>query len=205
LEERLAGGERATGAQMVIAIFPSLAGESLEDVSIRLAERWRIGRQGLDNGVILLAFVRDRQLRLEVGYGLEPVIPDAEAGRIIGEVISPRFREGRYADGLQAAADAIYGRIARPAAPPPRRDGAGEGQLATAAVLVMLAVIAVMMIGAFATSRRLNRRRGYTLGPGGRYIPPTSMGWGSWGRGGGGGGFSGGGGSFGGGGASGRW
>jgi len=115
--------ERATGAQMVIAIFPSLEGESLEDFSIRLAERWRVGDKKLDNGVILLVFVQERRIRLEVGYGLEPVLPDAVASQIIREQIGPRFREGRWADGLTAAVDAVFARIDTRGAtptPPPR-------------------------------------------------------------------------------------
>ena len=114
--------ERATGAQMVIAIFPSLEGESLEDFSIRLAERWRVGDKKLDNGVIFLVFVQERRIRLEVGYGLEPVLPDAVASQIIREQIGPRFREGRWADGLMAAVDAVFARIdTRGATPPPPR------------------------------------------------------------------------------------
>src|SRR2546423_8077760 len=80
LESRLAERERATRAQVVVAIFRSLEGQSLEDFSIRLAQQWRIGQKSLDNGVILLVFVDDRKVRLEVGYGLEPVIPDIVAG-----------------------------------------------------------------------------------------------------------------------------
>src|SRR6184192_97212 len=68
---RLSPSSEGKIAQMVIAIFPSLDGESLEDVSIRLAERWKVGRKGVDNGVILLAFLKERKLRIEVGYGLE--------------------------------------------------------------------------------------------------------------------------------------
>ena len=67
----LADGERATGAQVVVAIFPSLEGESLEDFSIRLAEKWRVGRKALDDGAIVVVFVADRKVRIEVGYGLE--------------------------------------------------------------------------------------------------------------------------------------
>src|SRR5215470_4637372 len=100
LERRLTERESATGVQMVIAIFPALEGESLEDYSIRLAQQWRIGQKKLDNGVILLVFLDDRKVRLEVGYGLEPVVTDAAAAQIIRENIAPRFREGRYAAGL---------------------------------------------------------------------------------------------------------
>jgi len=93
LESTLAQRESATGAQMVIAIFPSLEGESLEDFGIRLAERWRVGQKSLDNGVILLVFVKERRVRMEVGYGLEPVLTDAVASQIVRETIAPRFRQ----------------------------------------------------------------------------------------------------------------
>ena len=96
---------------MVTAIFPSLEGESLEDFGIRVAERWRVGDKRLDNGVILLVFVRVRRVRMEVGYGLEPVLPDAVVAQIIREAIAPRFREQRYAAGLDAAVDAVFARI----------------------------------------------------------------------------------------------
>jgi len=100
------------GTQMAIAVFRSLEGESLEDVANALFQKWRLGQKGLDNGVLLVVFVQDRKLRFEVGYGLEAVLPDAEAGRIIREAISPRFREQRYAAGLEAAVGAVYARIA---------------------------------------------------------------------------------------------
>jgi uncharacterized protein len=208
LEQRLADGERATGVQVVVAIFSALDGESLEDVSIRLAERWRIGQKGLDNGAILLVFVRDRKLRLEVGYGLEPTIPDAVAGRIVRDVIAPRFREGHHAAGLESGVEEIYARIGGPGAParaparaPSRSTGLG--------LLFIFVVLASLIGGAVLTARRVSRRL-YTLGPDGWYVPPIPPPWsggggwrgGSWGSG---GGFGGGGGAFGGGGASGDW
>ena len=91
----LAEGEKTTGAQVVIAVFPSLEGESLEDFSIKLAEKWRVGQKGLDDGAIMLVFLNERKVRIEVGYGLEGAIPDLEAARIIRETIAPRFRAGR--------------------------------------------------------------------------------------------------------------
>jgi uncharacterized protein len=110
-EQVLADGERAPGAQVVVAIFRSLEGESLEDFSIRLAERWRVGRKALDDGAIVLVFLQDRKMRIEVGYGLEGAIPDIEASRIIREAMAPRFREGRYDAGLEAAARELYARV----------------------------------------------------------------------------------------------
>ena len=214
----LAEGERSTGAQVVLAIFPSLEGQSLEDFSIRLAEKWRVGQKGLDDGAIILVFLQERKLRIEVGYGLEGAIPDIEAGRVIREVIGPRFREGRYAAGLEAGARALYSRIE--SKPPAERRGKARGRGAqfpfwgVVGFFAILAVIAAMLMREAATTRGFNRG-GYTAGRGGWGIPPIIMfpGMGGRGRrdndddrgGGGFGGFSGGGGSFGGGGASGDW
>jgi len=217
LEALLAERERASGTQMAIAVFRSLEGESLEDVANALFQKWRLGQKGLDNGVLLVVFVQDRKLRLEVGYGLEAVLPDAEAGRIIREAISPRFREQRYAAGLEAAVGAVYARIAPSSPRSPeqmqreaeswrRRQSESEG---TARLYLLLFLgFAALTVGGLAWEA--SHQRGYTAGrrgwgssgPGGWYG-------GGWGSGGGGGssdgGFSGGGGSSGGGGASGSW
>ena len=107
LEERLARFEAETGHQIAVLTIPSLKGDSLEDFSIRVAEAWKIGKKGFDNGAILLIARDDRKLRIEVGYGLEGVMPDAIASRIIREVITPRFRSGDYAGGIEAGVDAI--------------------------------------------------------------------------------------------------
>ena len=214
LERVLADGERTSGAQVVIAVFPSLEGDSLEDFAIRLAEKWRVGRKGVDDGALVLAFVNDRKLRIEVGYGLEGVIPDIEAARIIRESIAPRFREGRYEAGLEAAARAIYARVETKAAPGERR-GQGGRRFPIVGVIgfIIIAAIIVVMLRREATTRGLTRG-GYTAGRRGWGVPPVIFlpPWGGWGGGGGGssggggsGGFSGGGGSFGGGGASGDW
>jgi uncharacterized protein len=218
LESRLTEREQATGAQMVLAIFPSLEGENVEDVGIRVAERWRVGDKKLDTGVILLVFVKERRVRMEVGYGLEPVLPDAVAAQIIRETIAPRFREQRYAEGLGAAVDAVYARIetrgaaARDVRSVPRAPSHGIGVSPwTLGVLAVFGVIALMLARESLSGRGRARRNVYSAG--GRrgwdspsvIVPPIFGGWGG-GRGGsGGGGFSAGGGSFGGGGASGEW
>ncbi len=210
LETRLAEHEQATGAQMVLAIFPSLEGESLEDFGIRLAQQWRVGQKSLDTGVILLVFVKERRVRLEVGYGLEPVVTDAVAAQIIRESIAPRFREQRYAAGLEAAVEAVYARIEARGAPPAPRHTFGVSPW-TLGVLAIFGFIGLMLAREASGGRA--RRHGYTAG--GRrgwdspsvIVPPIFRGWGG-GRGGGGGdsgGFTSGGGSFGGGGASGDW
>jgi uncharacterized protein len=212
LEATLAERERATGVQMVIAVFASLEGESLEDVSIRLAQQWRIGQKSLDNGLILLVFLQERKVRVEVGYGLEPTITDVVASQIIRERIAPRFREGRYGPGLEAAVAGVFERIETKDSPARARPkGTRAPLVGLVGFLGILGVIAVILFQEAFSSRRFLQRNGYTGGRGG-FIPPVIVtppwrgGWGGGGGGGGGGGFSGGGGgSFGGGGASGDW
>ena len=210
LESRLAAGEGATGVQVVTAVFPSLEGESLEDFSIRLAEKWRVGDKRLDSGVIMLVFVRERRVRLEVGYGLEGEVTDAVASQIIRERMAPAFREQRYAAGLTAAAEAIFARVPSRGAPPaPSRGPFGISGWSLGLVvlfgIVGLYLLREAMGGGRGHGYTAGGRRGWTSSSGPIFIPP--IGGGGW-RGGGdssGGGFSPGGGSFGGGGASGEW
>ena len=212
LERFLAEREAATGAQMAVAIFRSAEGESIDDVSIKLAERWRIGQKGLDNGVILVVFLTERRVRLEVGYGLEPTIPDAVAAGIIRDVIAPRFREGRYAAGIEAAARAVYERAGEGKADGRARRSRGTN-FPIIGFFVLFGIMALIFAWETMSLQRRQRRLHYTLGSQGPYVPmgPTwggfmgGGGFGGGGGGGGGGGFSGGGGSFGGGGASGEW
>lgn len=219
LERNLTEREAATGAQMVVAIFPSLEGESLEDFSIRLAQQWRIGQKKLDDGVILLIFINDRKMRLEVGYGLEPVVTDAVAAQIVRERIAPLFREGRYAAGIEAAVAGVFERIGQGSGPAKGRGATSSGpSLPVIGFLAVLGVIVFILMQEMFSSRRVARRNAYTAGGQGWEAPVImSMPWwigrgrgggggfGGGGFGGGGGGFSGGGGSFGGGGASGDW
>jgi uncharacterized protein len=178
-------------------------------VSIRLAQAWRVGQKGLDNGVIFLVFLDDRKMRLEVGYGLEATLTDATAASIIREVVAPRFRDGRLADGIEAALDAIDRAIAgtyERARPVPR----GSDVPAYAIPLFVLLILGLGVVASI-RSQRLGRQRGWTGGRGGWVVGSPGFGGSSWGggRSSGGsdssGGFSGGGGSFGGGGASGTW
>src|SRR2546428_12294427 len=102
---------------MAIAVFRSLEGENLEDVASQLFQKWRVGQKSLDNGVLLVVFVEDRKLRLEVGYALEAALPDAEGAQIIRGAIAPRFRAQRYAAAPAAAGVAANKRIHTGAAP----------------------------------------------------------------------------------------
>ena len=100
IEGALRQFEQKTSTQVVVATFPSLEGEALEDFSIRLAEAWNIGQKDKDNGVILLIFQKEQKIRLEVGYGLEGALTDAESFRIIQETIAPFFKQNQFNQGI---------------------------------------------------------------------------------------------------------
>ncbi len=210
LEEKLRSRERESSNQIVVAIFRSLDGESLEDYSIRLAQAWRIGQKGLDNGVIFLVFVDDRKMRLEVGYGLESKLTDALSSQILRQVVAPRFREGKIGDGIAAGLEAIEQVIAGTyKAAPPGQGGRASGGGLFPIVLLLIVVIGIFSIVVSGLRNSHVRRQGWTGGSrgwGGPIIFPGG-GWSGGGGGGGGGGgdFGGGGGGFGGGGASGDW
>jgi len=214
LEQKLIGRERGSSNQVVVAIFKSLEGESLEDFGNRLAQAWRVGQKGLDNGVVFLVFLDERKMRLEVGYGLEGTLTDAVSASVLRQAVAPRFREGRIADGIAAGLDAIDQAIAGTYARSGPRARSDEGiPLMTVALLAGLGVAAVAGVGMAMNARR-QRRRGWTAGrqgwdrhrARGGVFPWFGGGGGGFGGGGGGGdSFSGGGGDFGGGGASGDW
>jgi uncharacterized protein len=201
LNAKLEAFDKESSNQIVVSIFPELPSPSLEDFTVRTAQAWRVGREKLDNGAVLFVFVKDRKLRIEVGYGLEGALPDALASRIIESAIVPRFRAGDPAGGLEAGVDALVAATRGEYSPPPTA-APTHGSRRESIVPFLLILLLILYL----SSRGGGGRRG-----GGPWI---SGGWGggSWGGGGsfgggsfGGGGFSGGGGSFGGGGASGRW
>ncbi|MFA5160191.1 MAG: TPM domain-containing protein [Candidatus Omnitrophota bacterium] len=195
LEATLRAFEEKTSNQVVVATFPSLEGDSLEDFSMRLAEAWKAGQKRRDNGVIFLIFKNDRKIRIEVGYGLEGVLTDALSGQIIREIVAPYFRKGDYSGGIVAGTDAIMKATQGEFKGKPQKD-----QSRTAGKLVFLfGVFFLFHLWARSNSKRIGGHRG-------RYVGFLPMGGGFRSRGGGSfGGFSGGGGGFGGGGASGGW
>ena len=107
LETILSNYERETTNQIVIAIFNSLEGWDIEDFSIRLAEKWKIGQKGKDNGIIILVALEEKKIRIEVGYGLEGAVPDIAARQIIDREIVPHFRNSDYFSGLRAGVDSL--------------------------------------------------------------------------------------------------
>jgi uncharacterized protein len=107
LEQTLRAFDRSDSSQIAILTVDSLEGDALEDFSIRTVDAWGIGQKGKDNGILLLAVKNDRQLRIEVGRGLEGVLTDLAAGRIADQVITPRFQAGRFDEGFEAGTVAL--------------------------------------------------------------------------------------------------
>lgn len=108
IEKKLERIEKEKGAQLVVLLVPTTGIESIEEYSIRVVDTWKIGRKGIDDGILLLIAKNDRRLRIEVGYGLEGVITDVVAKRIIQKVIVPEFKEGNFYKGINKGIDAIY-------------------------------------------------------------------------------------------------
>ncbi len=205
VDSTLENFERATGNQVLVWIGDTTGDAVLEDWTVRAFARWKVGRKGLDNGLILFVFAKDRSARIEVGYGLEGKVPDALASRILNDVILPRIRAGDRDGAVQAGVDALLAAIsggtsgitavgtpAERSEDSPRAGSRGRPMSYPEMVLVGLLVLGFLILLVTNPSLAL-------------YILFSILSGGRGGGGGGGGGFSGGGGSSGGGGASGRW
>jgi uncharacterized protein len=197
LERQLAAYEAKTSQQFAVLIIPSLEGDPIEDFSIRVVEKWKLGKAKEDNGLLLLVVPKDRKVRIEVGYGLEGNITDALSSRIVRQIIRPAFRRGAYAEGIVTAVEALMqagsGEVVR-ALPPADDEALAEERGGGAWILILLVLLLVFGPRFFWPALWASGAGG---GFGGR--PRGGGGFG------GGGGFSGGGGGFGGGGASGDW
>jgi uncharacterized protein len=188
--------EQTDSTQIVVLIIPSLEGEVLEEFSIKVADQWKIGQKGLDNGAILLIAKKERDIRIEVGYGLEGSLTDLMAGRIIRNVIVPQFRAGNFdqgvLDGVQAMIGVVRGEYQAPEKIPSRRGTKVKGTHPVF-IIFMAFVVLISILGRLRHIFGLghSHRSGWFGGFGGGGFSS--------------GGFSGGGGGFGGGGASGGW
>lgn len=129
LESKLAAFEAQKGSQIAVLIVPTTQPEDIAQFGIRVAEQWKIGRQKIDDGVILIVAKDDRKFRIEVGYGLEGVIPDAIAKRVIAETITPYFKAGDFNGGIDAGVQQLIKLIEGEPLPPPSAssNGGGEG------------------------------------------------------------------------------
>lgn len=230
LEQTLQTFEERKGSQIAVLIVPTTQPETIEQYAIRVAESWKLGRKGVDDGVLLLIAKDDRKLRIEVGYGLEGAIPDAVAKRIISEIISPRFKKGDFYGGISAGVERLIKVIEGEPLPRKKKTrsrydfSSGSDLMGLAFVIAVIGVMRALFgqfvggliagLVAAVIAWLLSTSAMVALGAGVVVFLFTlfgriggSGGWSSGGgwSGGGGGGFSGGGGGFGGGGASGGW
>ncbi|MBT9540293.1 YgcG family protein [Thiobacillus sp.] len=133
LDTQLAALEARKGSQIAVLIVPTLDGEDIAQFGIRVADKWKIGRTKVDDGVILIVAKNDRKLRIEVGYGLEGAIPDAIAKRVIAETITPYFKAGDFYGGISAGVAQLVKLIDGESLPAPTRSNQasdpGEGLL----------------------------------------------------------------------------
>ncbi len=145
LEQKLAALEARKGSQVAVLLVPTTQPEAIEQYSIRVVEEWKLGRKGVDDGVLLLIAKNDRKLRIEVGRGLEGAIPDAYARRIIDEEIAPRFKQGNFAGGIEAGVTRITKLIDGEPMPAPARPSASNHP--DYWNLIFYGFIAVMLVG----------------------------------------------------------
>jgi uncharacterized protein len=143
LERMLQEFEARKGSQLAVLLVPTTAPEAIEQFSLRVAEQWKVGRKKIDDGAILVVAKDDRTLRVEVGYGLEGVLNDATASRIIREVIVPRFREGDFYGGINAGLDRMMRVIDGEPLPEPAKSapGAQGGIFQMLPILLILALV----------------------------------------------------------------
>jgi len=200
LDAKLEAYSQQTGHQVIVYIGRSTEGYSIDEFAVKAFQAWKVGRKGLDDGLALFIMAEDRAVRIEVGYGLESVIPDITAGRIINDIMFPKIRAGDADGGVSDAVSAILGAISGEAVPEVPRAGKNSGQ----SILVIIGIIIFLIIFITNPSLALWLLINIFSG-GGRGSSGGFGGWSRGGGGGGGGGFSGGGGRSGGGGASGRW
>lgn len=143
LERMLQEFEARKGTQLAVLMVPSTAPEAIEQYALRVGEQWKIGRKNVDDGAILVVAKNDRAVRIEVGYGLEGVLNDATVSRIIREIIVPRFREGDFYGGINAALDRMMRLIdGEPLPEPTRTSPAAEGGLMQ--LLPVLLIVALV-------------------------------------------------------------
>jgi uncharacterized protein len=166
LEAKLADWEARTSNQLVVLVVPTTQPEPIESYSLRVAEKWKIGRKGQDNGALFLVAKNDRKMRIEVGYGLEGTLTDVTSRRIIAENVAPAFRENRFAAGINAGVDRIIAVVAEgKPLPPPKAKNFRKSFGGFNFDALMILFIVVPIVGGFLRSI-FGRLLGSTVGGG---------------------------------------
>lgn len=150
LEAKLSAWEARTTNQLVVLVVPTTTPESIEDYGIRVADAWKIGQKGEDNGAIFIVAKDDKRMRIEVGYGFEGVLTDVTSRRIIGETVAPLFSQGKFAAGIDAGVDRIIAVVddGKPLAPVGKtaRKPARSGNIDFGTLFIVL-LVAVPIVG----------------------------------------------------------
>lgn len=147
LEAKLVRLEQEKGAQVAVLLVATTQPEAIEEYALRAAEAWRLGRKGVDDGLLFLVARDDRRMRIEVGRGLEGAIPDAIAKRIIADTVAPHFRTGDFAGGVEAGVAAIAARISGEPLPPPQPQAGGAADGTEVEGLLVLGLIVTIVAG----------------------------------------------------------
>ena len=126
LTAQLKSHEQRTGNQIAVLTVPSLEGDNIEDYAVRIFESWKLGQKGKDNGVLIIVVPKERRMRIEVGYGLEGVLTDGAAGRIIRNAMAPRFKAEDYDGGVEAGVKNVIGLLEGGDAPDAEEKAAGK-------------------------------------------------------------------------------
>jgi len=156
LEAKIAELEEDTTAEVAVVTIKSLEGDSIEDYAVRLFETWKIGKKDKNNGVLLLVALDDRKMRIEVGYGLEPIITDGRAGRIRDNDVLPKFKQNDYEGGITAGVAAIEKYIRDGTPPAPLEDNPVKSLFGDFTVaFFMLSMITIYMSGFMARSKSI--------------------------------------------------
>ena len=208
INARLSEYQQATGHQLIVYITPTTGDTPIEDWAVRAFAKWKVGRKGLDDGLALFIMPQDRRIRIEVGYGLEALIPDAIASRVINEVMVPRIQAGQRDEAVTAAIDSLTRVIDRQSGALPAETQPPESTPLSGLRSIFYGIIGVLILGLLITHPSLALYFLTSILSGGRGTVRGGSGGFGWGGGGFdwvGGGFSGGGGRSGGGGASGSW
>jgi len=199
LDSELEAFERSTGHQVLLYIGKSTEGYSIEEFAVKTFEAWKVGRKGLDDGLVLFIMADDRKIRIEVGYGLESTVPDIIASRVINDILVPGIRAGEnnraVTEAVASLLQTISGKPFSPVAEKYYPEAKPKGKSAVSSVFIIIVIVFFLIL--FIKHPTLALWLLFNIFSGGR------GGGGSWG--GGGGGFGGGGGRSGGGGASGGW
>lgn len=145
LNQKLTALDGEKGAQIAVLMIPTTHNESIESYATRAFAQWRLGRKGVDDGILLVVAKDDRRLRIEVGYGLEGAVPDVLAGRVIREQITPHFRTGQFSTGVVAGVDSLIAMVQGESLPPPAK-GAAAGSHADDPPWFMLLGLAFMAL-----------------------------------------------------------